>query len=139
LQTTGGVVPIAEQVSVAGNVGYGAFTSSQDGTVAYRSGIQGGNRQLIWLDRSGKRVSVISKPDEILSPALSPDGTRVVFGLGNSTAGVADLWLQNLESGVLSKFTFGPGANDSPVWSPDGSRIAFEAIPSSSNYQIQQL
>jgi dipeptidyl aminopeptidase/acylaminoacyl peptidase len=139
LQTTGGVIPIAEQVSIAGNVGYGAFASSQDGTVAYRAGIAAGNRQLVWLDRAGKRLGVVSKPDEISNPALSPDGKMVVFSVGNVTAGVANLWLQNLESGVLSKFTFGPGANDAPIWSPDGSRIAFEALPSSSNYQIQQL
>ena len=42
--------------------------------VAYVSGIRGGNRQLVWLDRSGKRLSVVSKPDEINSWALSPDG-----------------------------------------------------------------
>jgi Tol biopolymer transport system component len=128
LQTTGGVVPIAEQVSIAGNTGYGAFTSSQDGTVAYRSGLAGG-RQLAWLDRSGKRLSVVSKPDEIKLPALSPDGKIVVFSVGNRTAGYSELWLQNLESGVLSKFTFGPGTSATPVWSPDGGRIAFENQP----------
>ncbi|MEQ1761212.1 MAG: hypothetical protein ABL986_23125 [Vicinamibacterales bacterium] len=138
LQTTGGLVPIAEQVSVAGHVGSGAFAASQDGTVAYRAGIAGGNRQLVWLDRSGKRLGPVSKPDEISGAALSPDGKTVVFTVGNTTAGVADLWLQSLESSVLSKFTFGPGANSSPVWSPDGSRIAFTAQRSLDD-EIQQL
>ena len=119
LQTTGGVVPIAEQVYVAGNTGYGAFTLSQDGTVAYKSGIRGGSRQLVWLDRLGKRLGVVSKPDEISSPALSPDGKMVAFSVGNFTARASDLWLQDLKSGVLSRLTFGPRPNDTPVWSPD--------------------
>jgi Tol biopolymer transport system component len=36
-----------------------------------------------------------------------------------------DIWIMDLERGVRSRFTFGPNLADSPVWSPDGSRIAF--------------
>lgn len=66
-------------MSVAGNTGYGAFDGSEDGTIAYIPGIRGGARQLVWLDRTGKRLSVVTKPDEIGRPALSPDGKVVVL------------------------------------------------------------
>jgi dipeptidyl aminopeptidase/acylaminoacyl peptidase len=141
LQTRGGVMPIAEQVSVTGNVGYGAFTASRDGTVAYRSGIEGGRRQLVWVDRSGKRLGVVSKPDEINDVALSPDGKMVAFGLGNTTAGNSEVWLQNLETGVLAKLTSGTGVKGHPVWSPDNRRLAFSFASSTRtfSYQIQQM
>ena len=36
-----------------------------------------------------------------------------------------DLWLVELARGVTSRFTFDPGNDIYPVWSPDGSRIVF--------------
>lgn len=38
----------------------------------------------------------------------------------------ADLWLLDLSSsGGATRFTFGTGLAEFPVWSPDGKRIAF--------------
>ena len=138
LETTGGVIPIAEQVSVAGNVGYGAFTASQDGTLAYFAGISGGSRQLVWLDRSGKRLGSVAKPDEISNPSLSPDGSAVAFSVGNFTARASGLWLQDLKSGVLSRLTFGSQPSDYPIWSPDGHRIAY-TVSAGPTSQIQAV
>ena len=39
----------------------------------------------------------------------------------------ADLWLIDLSRAVTSRFTFDPGSNFSPVWSPDGNRIVYGA------------
>jgi Tol biopolymer transport system component len=36
-----------------------------------------------------------------------------------------DIWLLDLARPVPTRFTFGPSSNQSAVWSPDGSRIAF--------------
>ena len=38
-----------------------------------------------------------------------------------------DLWLLDLSRAVASRFTFDPGSDYSPVWSPDGNRIAYGA------------
>jgi serine/threonine protein kinase len=134
LETAGGVMPIAEQVSVAGNVGYGAFTAAQDGTLAYRTGFPGGRRQLVWLDRSGQRLESIGKPDEIMFPSLSPDGQAVAFSVGDPN-GTSDLWRQDLPDGVPYRLTWGAQASN-PTWSPDKSRLAFRAAMGS---QIQQM
>jgi Tol biopolymer transport system component len=40
-------------------------------------------------------------------------------------AGGIDLWLYDLARGTRSRFTFDGKVNLFPVWSPDGSRIAF--------------
>ena len=139
LQLTGDVMPIAEQVSVAGNVGYGAFAVSPSGTIAFMPGLRGGTRQMVWLDRAGQRLGTVGKPDQISNPVLSPDEKVVALTIGDATAGAADLWLQNLETGVLSRFTVGIGANDWPRWSPDGTRILFVGQTSSSTYEIRVL
>ena len=53
---------------------------------------------------------------------LSPDGTRVALVGGQG--GVADLWVADLERGTLTRLTVGE-FTASPVWTPDGTRIAY--------------
>jgi eukaryotic-like serine/threonine-protein kinase len=54
-------------------------------------------------------------------PRVSPDGRQVAFSRG--TQGKQDIWLQS--DARASRFTFGSGDSGGPVWSPDGSRLAF--------------
>jgi Tol biopolymer transport system component len=138
LRTAGGVIPIADQVGIAGNFGHGAFAVSRTGTIAYRVG-RGPLRQMAWMDRAGTRLSVVGKPDAISAIALSPDGKTVAFTTGNATAGAASLWLYNLDTGVQSKVALGGASGEGPVWSPDSQHIAFAASVQSVNDQLQLL
>jgi Tol biopolymer transport system component len=54
----------------------------------------------------------------ILSPALSPDGKRIVFEALNQ------LWLMEI-GGEPKALTHDSFYNQSPAWSPDGTRIAY--------------
>ncbi len=40
-------------------------------------------------------------------------------------AGTTDIWICEVERGVRTRFTFGPAADESPLWSPDGASIMF--------------
>ena len=46
-----------------------------------------------------------------------------------------DLWVLNRSRDVFTKLTVGPGARNSPVWSPDGRRIAFATIGANALYE----
>ena len=60
------------------------------------------------------------------SGALSPDGERYVFG---AAAGAnVQLWLLELRTRELRLLTPGSGRRHDPVWSPDGSRLAFWGV-----------
>ena len=61
----------------------------------------------------------------MLAPAISPDGGTVAVDRLDAPAGTFDLWLHDLAHDTDSRFTFDPGTDRNPVWSPDGSRILF--------------
>jgi eukaryotic-like serine/threonine-protein kinase len=138
LQTTGEMFPVAEQVGSTGTVGIGAFSASENGVLSYRSGDVVGNRGLIWMDRAGKRLGTVTEPTATMSAALSPDEKRIALTINGATAGIGDIWLQDLGRGVLSRFTFETGYNSTPVWSPDGRHIAFSFRTAGTIYSIYQ-
>jgi Tol biopolymer transport system component len=58
-------------------------------------------------------------------PSFSPDGRHIVFegAVGNNY----DVFVLALETGAVEKLTDAPGNDSWPVWSPDGSTIAFSS------------
>ena len=122
LELAGDPFQVAEQVGSNPGTGAAGMTVSENGVLAYRTGGSSGGRQLAWIDRSGKNEGIIGTPALFENPRLSPDGKRVaVF----KPEGGGDIWVSDLERGNSTRFTFDPGSDNVPVWSPDGSRIAF--------------
>jgi Tol biopolymer transport system component/predicted Ser/Thr protein kinase len=123
LQLSGEPVPVAEQV---GNfLGFGFFSLSANGILAYRTRAQ--DFQLTWLDRQGNAISRVWEPGPYTSLAVSPDGTRAVVSRNDffQNETTWNLWLLDVARGTSKRFTSAEGRNDYPVWSPDGSRIVF--------------
>jgi len=96
---------------------------SNTGSVAYRTPpADSGQRQLVWVDRSG-REEVLGAPSRpYVYPRLSPDGRRVAV---DSRDEGLDIWIWDIARRALTPLTFHPALDLSPVWTPDGARIAF--------------
>jgi eukaryotic-like serine/threonine-protein kinase len=121
----GEAFPIAEQVASPQLFRRGLFTVSQTGLLVYQSGGGPGTGQFVWVDASGKQLAGVGQPGSQDEPALSPDGKRLAYMLPDAEGKGQDIWLMDLERGVRTRFTFGPNVADTPVWSPDGTRIVF--------------
>jgi Tol biopolymer transport system component/tRNA A-37 threonylcarbamoyl transferase component Bud32 len=105
--------------------GVADFTVSANGLLAYSGGTVM-PLQLTWFNRQGKILGTVGEPGIIPSPALSLDDSTVAVPRVEKTGGL-NLWLYDLARGTQSRFTFDGKANLSPVWSPDGRRIAFSS------------
>ncbi len=62
-----------------------------------------------------------AKPGFIQYPALSPDGSTIVFNW------LGDLWAVGAKGGVATRLTSSPADDQRANFSPDGSSIAFES------------
>jgi len=80
--------------------------------------------QLLWFDREGKQIGAVDTPSNVFvgeDPRLSPDGKHLVVKRDNY------LWVSDLEKGGALRIT--SDFSQGPIWSPDGSRIAYSSTP----------
>jgi eukaryotic-like serine/threonine-protein kinase len=126
----GDPIPVAERV---GSLFLsGQFSVSPSGVLAFRGGKTAlWLSRLSWFDRQGKQLGNAGEPEaySYTDLALSPDGTRVAATRIDPkvAGGEGDIWLLDLIRGVSTRFTFDLAPDSAPIWSPDGTRLAFAA------------
>jgi Tol biopolymer transport system component len=123
LELVGDGIPLGESAAAAG-YGGAAFSVSANGVLAYRSSLLM-ESELVWLDRSGKRLGSVGRPLAFRDFELSPDGSRVA--LDPFDGANQDVWTVALLDGRLTRLTFDPEIDHFPIWSPDGRRILFDS------------
>jgi len=97
-----------------------------DGTLVY--GVyRPAAQQLVWVDRTGQLVGAIGQPvaDEITSPSISPNGTRVAVSDDH------DVSVWDAERGISTVLTKLSG-NGIGFWLPGGRELAYLESTSSS-------
>jgi Tol biopolymer transport system component len=121
---------IGEPFQVATNA-FGPSVSV-DGTLVYGSAEGADLFELARVDREGRVLGSIGRPVPGLGyPALSPDGSEVVFSA--IVDDEMDLWVLDLADGSRRRLTFedrggGQGEERAPAWSADGETIVFSRL-----------
>jgi DNA-binding winged helix-turn-helix (wHTH) protein/Tol biopolymer transport system component len=91
---------------------------SASGTLlTFRSGTN--SQELAWFEPNGRPLGSISTLKDLRSPMFSPDEKRLV-----AVDGGLRIWTVDLKRNAATQLE---GEGTYPLWSPDGSRIAFES------------
>ena len=120
LEVRGDPFPIAEHLA-----GRTTLSTSAAGPIAYRTApADSGQRQLVWVNRSGREIDKVIYPNTAAEgPSLSRDGRRVaVFRSAN---GNMDIWSYETGRRTWNRVTFDSGDDIFPLWSPDGTGMVF--------------
>jgi eukaryotic-like serine/threonine-protein kinase len=129
LALEGEAKPVADHVAVNTDTWRSVLTASANGDLLYQHGAAGGGSQLVWYDASGKQGEpVLPENADYYNPALSPDASKLAFGLENN--GIGDIWVVDLARHTKTRLTFGPQYSGYPIWWPDGKSIVFNYGPS---------
>jgi serine/threonine-protein kinase len=131
-EVTGEATPILEGIVVRFDR-FARFDVSRNGTLVYGLGLSIGGggqplREFLVVSLGGEEETIPLDPRSIDAPRWSPDGEWVAYGgteAGRSTD-ARMVYVYNVELGTTPRrLTFAGGTNTGPVWSPDGTRIAF--------------
>jgi dipeptidyl aminopeptidase/acylaminoacyl peptidase len=123
LELTGEPHPLAEHVATT-FTGLMLVCAADNGTVAYRTSV-GNDARLTWFDRTGKATGTLGPVAPWGPVELSMDETRIATQKPES--GNMDLWMIEVARGIATRLTSDPADDEWPVWSPDGTRIAFDS------------
>ena len=110
-------------------VGCGGDDDSNDGSSA-DNGSPPQIRQLSTLTGATKDLTVELREGTNMAVAPSPDGQRVVFSAQGA------LWIMPIAGGTATRITSWDIEPTAPVWSPDGTTIAFQNYAPEGNYHI---
>jgi eukaryotic-like serine/threonine-protein kinase len=136
IQFTGEPVPLSG--SVAAIDIRALFSVSEDGTLIYQQGESGGSRSIIRLTRHGDSTTAIGSPGRYGDFALSPDNSRIAYGLMTEQANSTDIWVRDLKRDIASRLTFGPAFNYWPIWNTNGTKIIFTSNRITGRYSVWQ-
>ena len=120
----------SEPLSVAAGVGRlndrAYFSISENGILVYRR--RSIASRLCWKDRVRRTISSVGGRTTYVRVALSPGGKRV-FVEGNG-----DIWMIELATDIVSRFTLAPSSEADAIWS-----IVTPSTPTAPFFWLQHL
>nr|MEE4267940.1 protein kinase [Candidatus Krumholzibacteria bacterium] len=124
LEATGNAEPVLDDVYYEGTDGYSNLVFSPNGTLVYvTASVMNAPLELVSVDRQGVMTPLGFESGIYEAPRLSPDQSQLAVGIQDGQN--RDVWLQDLERGTRSRFTFSEASDFAPVWSPDGRSVFY--------------
>jgi serine/threonine protein kinase len=128
LELSGAVLPVARNIEYDTFFHDGMFTVSANGTLVYGPAGAAVDTELTWMDRNGKVLGILGEPGCLERQSISPDGKQVAVGV-KFTDARERIWIYDVDRGTRIPLVDGESGPTlySPVWSPDGSQVAYRS------------
>jgi WD40 repeat protein len=127
LSFTGEPFSIAEDVTQTVDALWGGalFSVSNEGTLLFVRGApeRGSISVMRFFDREGNDLGALGEPGPFNSVRISHDGGRVATSIGDP----GDIYIHDVQRGSATRFTFDPGNDTLPIWSPDDDHVLFQS------------
>jgi serine/threonine-protein kinase len=98
------------------------FAVAESGTLVIVRRPENVEAELMLVERSGAARPLAEQRRDYLFPQFAPDGGRLAVEIHDESGG--HIWVYDRAAGTLARLT-SRGHNSRPVWSPDGSEIAY--------------
>jgi serine/threonine-protein kinase len=127
---------VVDDLAFDAGSGGAQFSVSDEGTLGYLPAFADPWLfRLAWLTPPGEVELLDLEQANVYTGAVSPAGDRIaatVMGANDS------IWLYDLEESTSIRLTFTAGNDQQPIWSPDGTRIAY-TNDSSGSWSLYQV
>jgi Tol biopolymer transport system component len=129
LVTEGAPAVVAEGLEYYPQWGNAPFSVSAAGNcvLAFHPSAARAAGETHWIDPDGTARAIASGVGDS-NLDVSPDGARLAMQGFDERSRAQDIWIVDLARGVRSRLTFERFAALGPVWSPDGSRLAYSKV-----------
>jgi serine/threonine-protein kinase len=136
LAVKGSPVPVLKSVAWVPEAGFFDFTFSRTGVLAYAQSIERNDRRLVWVDHKGSITPLHAPLREYIAVSLAPGGRQAALEISGARSSI---WTYDLVRGALTQLTFAACSHYSPVWKPDGSRLAYVCEQSNGDEVIESI
>jgi Tol biopolymer transport system component len=120
---SGDPVPLASKVRLFAASGWGGFSASRSGTIAFLSSVD--QTHLAWTDAAGKAAEHVGAVGNYLDLRLPPDGRNVLMSRLDANSGVYDIWSIDLARATEERVTSGPSTSIAPIVLSDGKSMIY--------------
>jgi Tol biopolymer transport system component len=115
---------IATRVGTSSNFS-AAVSVATNGTIAY--GSRAAADALTWFDRNGNKLDTAANSARYVDFRISPTGQQVAISAVDPQTDRPDVNVLDLARPTLTRVTTSNETDASPVWAPDGTRLAFRS------------
>lgn len=102
-----------------------ALMSASATVLAYASGVIPWGNRIARIDRDGSNLRLEPASELTGSPRVSPDGRFLARHRLDAVRSNPDIWVDDLERGSTLRLTTSAENDVMPVWSPDGTQVAY--------------